>query len=290
MSIVTSAPCRPFGVLRDEYVLLDDGLRLHLRDREGPPGAPAVVLLHGFTGHARTWDTLADALAGRRRVVALDARGHGESGWAPDGDYSVGRQVADVVAVLGALRLERVALLGLSMGGRTAMNLAAASPALVERLVIVDIGPEVSAAGAARIGARQAQPDVFADPEEAYAAARAGNAVAPEEALRHRARNNLLLRPDGRWTWRYDAALRGEGGSRLPRPDPAEQWALLPRITAPTLLVRGERSDVLAAEDAARMAREIPDCTLVEVAGAGHSVPLDRPEAFADAVVPFLTA
>lgn len=277
-------------MVRDEYVLLDDGLRIHLRSWPGPPFAPTVVLLHGYTGHARTWDTLAERLVDRRRVVAIDARGHGESGWAPDGDYSVARQVADVVDVLAALRLPRATVLGLSMGGRTALDLAATHPDLVDRLVVVDIGPEVAASGAARIGARAAQPDVFDDPDEAYAALRAGNAIAPEAALRARARQNLMLRPDGRWTWRYDAALRGPGGTGLPRPDPAEQWALLPRITAPTLLVRGELSDVLAADDAARMVREIPHCTFVEVAGSGHSVPLDKPDEFAAAVLPFLTA
>lgn len=277
-------------MVRDEYVLLDDGLRIHLRVRPGLPFAPSIVLLHGYTGHARTWDSLAERLADRWRVIAVDARGHGESGWAPDGDYSVARQVADVVDVLGALGLRRATVLGLSMGGRTAYNLAATRPEVVDRLVVVDIGPEVATSGAARIGARAAQPDVFDAPEEAYAALRAGNAIAPEAELRHRARNNLLLRPDGRWTWRYDAALRGPGGSGLPRPDPAEQWALLPRITAPTLLVRGELSDVLAADDAARMVGEIPDCTFVEVPGSGHSVPLDQPEGFAAAVLPFLTA
>ncbi len=277
-------------MVTDDY-LLAGGLRLHHRDWTGPsPEAPTVVLLHGFTGHARTWDTLAQALSARYRVLALDARGHGESSWDPDGAYGVDEQVGDVVAVLGALGLSSVSALGLSMGGRTVTNLAAVRADLVDRLVIVDIGPVVAAAGAARIGASVSAPDVFDTPEDAFVAARAANPVPPEDALRHRIRNNLLLRPDGRWTWRWDPALRGSGRSNLPRPDPAAQWELLGSITAPTLVVRGAQSDVLAAEDAARMVRDIADCTLVEVADAGHTVPLDQPERFLDTVRPFLFA
>lgn len=276
-------------MVNDEYLLLD-GLRFHVREWQGPsPDAPVIVLLHGFTGHARTWDRPAAALANHYRVLCPDARGHGESAWDPSGEYGVERQVADVVGLLGALGLARVTVLGLSMGGRTALNLAAGRPEMVERLVVVDIGPQVAPAGAARIGASVGAPDRFATPEDALAQARAGNAVAPEEVLRHRVRHNLLLLGDGDWTWRYDPALRRGGGSALPRPDVAQQWALLPRITASTLLVRGELSDVLSPEDARRMTREIPHCEMVEVPGAGHSVPLDRPDGFLDAIGPFLS-
>ena len=275
--------------VRDEY-LLHDGLRLHVRDWAGPSSsAPVIVLLHGYTGHARTWDGLAPALAGRYRVLAADARGHGESDWTGDADaYSVPAQVADVVALLTGFGVERAAVLGLSMGGRTALNLAARHPGRVERLVVVDIGPEVAAAGAARIGANVSAVDVFASPEEAVARAREQNTVAPDDVVRHRVLHNLLRLPDGRWTLRYDPVLRA-GGARLPRPDVSEQWALLSDITAPTLLVRGELSDVLDRDDAARMVSAIPDCTLAEVAGAGHTVPMDQPERFLDAIRWFLS-
>ncbi len=274
--------------MTDEYALLR-GLRLHYRDWAGPsPEAPALVVLHGFTGHARSWDRLATVMSARYRVLALDARGHGESAWAAStADYATAEQVADVIALADALRIERFALLGLSMGGRTAMNLAATHPQRVERLVVVDIGPQVAAAGAARISSGVAVSDTFASPEEAFAAARAANATPPEDELWHRTRNNLLLQADGTWTWRYDVALR-RGGSQLPRPDVAGQWAMLASITAPTLLVRGELSDVLDVADADRMVATIPTCAMVTVPGAGHSVPLDQPVGFVDAVTPFL--
>jgi pimeloyl-ACP methyl ester carboxylesterase len=275
--------------VRDEY-LLHDGLRLHVRDWSGPSGSPpAIVLLHGYTGHARTWDALAESLASRYRVLAPDARGHGESGWAGNAAaYGVASQVADVVALLAGLGVERASVLGLSMGGRTALNLAARHPDLVERLVVVDIGPEVAPAGAARIGASVGAKDVFDSPDEAFSRAREQNPIPPDDVLRHRVRNNLLLLPDGRWTWRYDPVLRA-GGAQLPRPDVAQQWASLASIAAPTLLVRGELSDVLDPEHAQRMVADIADCTLVEVEGAGHPVPLDQPDRFLGAIRSFLS-
>jgi pimeloyl-ACP methyl ester carboxylesterase len=153
--------------------------------------------------------------------------------------------------------------------------------------VIVDIGPETIPAGSARIQAGTQAQDVFDDPEEAFRQARAANPRPPEAEQRHRILNNLMQRPDGKWTWRYDVALRSPDRPRR-RPEPAEGWALMPRITCPTLLIRGAESDILSRETAERMAREIPNCRLVEVPDAGHSVPLDSPMRFQEAVKGFL--
>jgi esterase len=260
------------------------GLPFHYRDW-GNEGAQPLLLLHGYTGHARSWDTFAGAMRERFRVLALDQRGHGETGWATD--YAPERMVEDVDAFARALELRRFALLGLSMGGRNAYAYAALHPEEVERLVIVDIGPEIVAAGSDRIRAGVLAPDTFDDPEEAVRAARAANPRAPDAELRHRVTNNLMRRDNGRWTWRYDPALRAPDRP-LPRPDPEAAWALLARIACPTLLVRGAHSDILSEETAARMVATIPDCRLVEVADAGHSVPLDNPPGFRAAVEPFL--
>jgi pimeloyl-ACP methyl ester carboxylesterase len=271
--------------VQDRTVKLN-GLNFHYRDW-GNEGAQALVLLHGFTGHARTWDTFARAMCDRYRVLAFDQRGHGETDWADD--YSPERGVEDIDAFVRELGLRRFALLGLSMGGRNAFAYAGTHPGpeTVERLVIVDIGPEVAAAGGQRIMAGVQARDVFDDPEQAVQQARAANPRAPEDELRHRFLNNLKQTEDGRWTWRYDKALRAPGRPR-PRQDPEEGWALLRRITAPTLLVRGELSDVLAPEVAERMVREIPNCRLVTVPNAGHSIPLDNPQGFIAAVQTFL--
>jgi pimeloyl-ACP methyl ester carboxylesterase len=268
---------------RDCTVTLN-GLKFHYRDW-GNEGAQALVLLHGFTGHARTWDTLARAMRDRYRVLALDQRGHGETEWASD--YAPGRMVEDVDAFVKALGLKRFALLGLSMGGRNAFTYAALHPEELERLVIVDIGPETMAAGSQRIQTGVQSADVFADPEDAVKSSRAANPRPPDSELRHRVLNNLMQTGDGKWTWRYDKALRDPARPR-PRQDPAEAWALMPRITCPTLLLRGEHSDILSRETAERMVREIPNCRLLEVPDAGHSIPLDNPTRFIEAVKTFL--
>ena len=270
--------------VQDALVQLN-GLRFHYREW-GDPAAQPLVLLHGATGHARSWDTFAAAIQDRYRVLALDQRGHGESAWAPA--YGPERLVEDTDAFVRALGLRRFALLGLSMGGRNAFTYAALHPEEVERLVIVDIGPEVSSSGAARIQAGIQGTDVFDHAEDAVRSARVANPRAPEAALRHRILNNLIRLEDGRWTWRYDKALRS--GPPRQRPDAAAGWALLERISCPTLLVRGAESDLLDREIAERMVQTIPTCRLVEVPESGHSVPLDNPAGFLAAVEDFLRA
>src|SRR5262249_3391108 len=152
-------------------------------------------------------------------------------------------------------------------------------PETLERLVIVDIGPEIVTAGSDRIRAGTMAPDVFDDPEDAVTAARAANPRPPEDALRYRVLNNLKQLPNGRWTFLWDKSLR-DPNRPMQRPDPDASWALLPKIACPTLLVRGAESDILSRETADRMVRTIPNCRLVEVEGSGHSVPLDRPNGF----------
>ena len=111
------------------------------------------MLLHGYTGHARSWDHFAAGMTDRYRVLALDQRGHGESGWAAADQYGIDDMVQDLRAFVTALGLQRFTLLGLSMGGMVAMHYAGARPAELAALVIVDIGPELVATGAARIQA-----------------------------------------------------------------------------------------------------------------------------------------
>jgi pimeloyl-ACP methyl ester carboxylesterase len=268
---------------RDEYALLN-GLRFHFREW-GDQSARPLVVLHGFTGHAASWDSFAAAMAGRYRVLCLDQRGHGESDWTED--YSTEAMVSDVAAFVGALGLVKYDLLGLSMGGSNAIHFAGSNPAGLERLVIVDIGPEIVRSGLGRINSGVQATDTFDTPEDAIAAGRRANARADEHELRHRVRNNLLLTADGKWTYRYDRRLRDSSQSR-PRPSTDENWAAWQRIDVPTLLIRGSESDILASEIAAKMVETNPNCRFVEVAGSGHSIPLEAPRGFLEAVRTFL--
>jgi esterase len=153
-------------------------------------------------------------------------------------------------------------------------------------LVIVDIGPEIVAAGSARIQAGVRTADVFASKDEAFAAARAANGLPPEAHHRRRVEQNLMRTEDGRWTWRYDRALRAPTTVR-PR-DPEAAWRSCANIAAPTLIIRGALSDVLSPEVAQRMLEVIPDARLTLVENSGHSVPLDAPEGFEAAARAFL--
>jgi pimeloyl-ACP methyl ester carboxylesterase len=268
---------------QSQYVLLH-ALRFHYLDWGNETARP-LVLLHGYTSHAHSWDTFARAMQQRFHVLALDQRGHGETGWTSD--YSAQAMIEDVRAFAHALRLDTFALLGLSMGGRNAYGFAAAHPGKVERLVIVDIGPEVVAGGSARIRAGSMAKDVFDSPEEAFRAQRAANARPPEAEQRRRVLYNLMRTEDGRWTWRYDKALRSPDRP-LPWPAADVAWVWLTKIPCPTLLVRGAESDVLSVETAERMERVLPNGKLVTVPAAGHPVPLDNPPGFLEAVQTFL--
>jgi pimeloyl-ACP methyl ester carboxylesterase len=264
------------------------GLRFHYV-AWGPESAPPVLLLHGITGHARTWDALARDLAADFRVIALDQRGHGDSDRAPDGDYRVATMAADVEAFVETLGLERFALVGLSMGGRVGIAYAGGRHApRIERFCIVDIGPEIHAPGMERIRQMMSgSPERIESEEQAVEFVRRANPRMAEAGLRDRVRHGIRPLAGGGFEWKYDKALRDmmrQGGRR----ETIDLWEPLRRIAAPALLVRGADSDVLSAEIAKRMIDALPDGRLVEIPGAGHTVPADQPEAFARAVRGFL--
>jgi len=265
------------------------GFRLHYVEW-GDPTAPPLVLLHGITGHARTWDTLSVALGEQWRVLAVDQRGHGDSEPAPDGDYTVGAMADDLGAFADALGLSTFSLVGLSMGGRVAMGFAGANPSRVERLVIVDIAPDIHPPGMARIRQMIAgAPEAIESEEWAVETAMAANPRADVGELRHRIKHALRREPDGTLTWKYARDLR-EMMRRGGRREPMDLWERLTHITCPTLLVRGAESDVLSPELAQRVIAALPDGRLVEVQDAGHTVPGDRPAEFVAVVRRFLGA
>ena len=256
-----------------------DGLRFHYTEW-GAPAAPAVIFLHGITGHARTWDDEARLLADRFHVFALDQRGHGDSDPALDGDYSDAALLGDLEAFVEAQHLTRVSLVALSLGGRVAMNYAGRHPDRVERLVVVDIGPDIAPAGRARVGGLMAHaPERFETLQEVVAYQRANNPRYAEAMLRHRAQHAVRPLPGGGFTWKYDRALRDAIRQDRLR-TPADLWPQWRAIRCPTLLVRGSDSDILTEEIAKRMLEARPDARLAVVPGAGHTVPGDQPPAF----------
>ncbi|MGH7392011.1 MAG: alpha/beta fold hydrolase [Candidatus Rokuibacteriota bacterium] len=258
------------------------GLTLNLLEW-GVSGRPGLCLLHGGAAHAHWFDLVAPALADRFHVVALDQRGHGESDWPRPPAYGTEDFAADLLGVLDAIGWERVGLAGHSMGGHNAMAFAAWHPARVRALVVIDSRPALPEDRLAMMHRRGERPlRRYATADEAVAAFRLlpRETVADPALLAHVARAGVARR-DGGWSFRFDPEANR-------RRRPVDNWTLVSRITAPTLIVRGERSPILPREMAERLRGAIPDARLVEIPGAYHHLVLDRPAEFTAAVARFL--
>ena len=245
----------------------------------GNGNGPPIVLLHGWAQNARSWDYTALSLCEKYTVISVDARGHGDSTWATDGDYSAGAHQRDLDALFGHLDIKTVILIGFSMGGRSAYMSASRRPDLVKALGIVDAGPINKRTGGQRIEQFVRLTDQLDSIEEFIDRIRAYNPRRSQRDIKDTLIHKVRQRPDGKWTWKYDPALRNP--DRRPPPLPAgKAWKHLEDIKCPTLLVRGKESDVLATETADEMVTRMRDCTMVEVDGAGHMVAGDNPRTF----------
>lgn len=223
----------------------NDGLQLHYVEW-GAPSAPAIVALHGLRSFAYTWEPVALPLADRFRIVALDQRGRGQSDWDPERRYYASAYVRDLETLVDQLGLDRILILGHSMGGANAFIYASEHPQRVAGLVIEDMGPGASAgsAGADRIRRELlATPDEFANWEEATAFWRKQRPNVSDAALQARVRHSMKQAENGHITWRHDA--HGIAHARLnATPEQlVDLWPHVEAVKAPTLLLRGERSD-----------------------------------------------
>jgi pimeloyl-ACP methyl ester carboxylesterase len=265
-------------------VLTLNGLRLHVLE-SGRAGAPALCFLHGGAAHAHWFDAVTPAFADRFHVVALDQRGHGESQWAEPPAYRTQDFTGDLLEVMNAMGWGRAVLAGHSMGGHNAMTFAAWHPERVAALVIIDSRPVIPAERLNVMHARGSrQPRLHATAEAAAATFRLlpRETTADPALLAHMAARAVVQR-NGGWGWRFDPQTHGERR-------PVDAWPLLPRITAPTLVVRGGLSPVLTDEMATRLQSAIPRATLVTIPNAYHHLTLDQPAAFNHALTDFLAA
>jgi pimeloyl-ACP methyl ester carboxylesterase len=264
------------------HELTRDGVRLSVRDFGG--AGPPVLLLHGLAGHGEEWAQTASWLTRGHRVVAPDARGHGRSERAP-ADVSRGAVVEDAALVVAELGLGPVVVVGQSLGGLTAISLAARRADLVRGLVVVDASPPNAGEGAEDAGraigaALRTWPVPFASPEDALAffGERFGAGLAADAWTR-----GLERRGDGWWP-RFDVDVM----ARMLREAEAEPgWQEWERIACPTLVVRAGNG-LVDAEVAARMVQRLPGATQVEVADAAHDVHLDRPDEWRAVLTGFL--
>ncbi|HEY8797933.1 MAG TPA: alpha/beta hydrolase [Candidatus Dormibacteraeota bacterium] len=272
--------------VQDKTILVK-GRRFHFRDW-GSDSSPALVLLHSLEGLAVEWDRLALALEARYHVLAFDQRGHGGSDWSEE--YSWGTLEPDLASFVQELRLERLSLLGISMGGFPAWLYAARHPEAVTRLILVESGLQDPEVPATPRPVHVHQPSAgYDDPELAVKEIQAEDPLAQVSELRRNVLANLK-EEQGKWTWRYDPSV----GPRLRTawvreeitPSRSEQWDLLSNVRCPTLLIYGALSS--SREVMERMGTCIAGSQLVEIAGAGHEVHVHNPTALISEVRRFL--
>lgn len=270
----------------DGWYWSDDGLRLHWRERAGPDGRPVLLCIPGLTRNCADFQDLGDRLARRWRVIAVDLRGRGDSAWAKDPlSYVAPVYLRDLARLIEAAGLARITVLGSSVGGQLALQLAASDPALVTGVILNDIGPDLAAAGLARLRANVGRGGNW--PTWVHAArdfAGRNAAIHPDWQLAQWlafAKRLCRLAPSGRIVFDHDPRIAEP--FRLPHADGgSDLWAALAGLAGkPVLVLRGERSDVLAPATLAAMQARLPGMSVVEVPGVGHPPMLDEPAALA---------
>ena len=273
-----------------------DGLTIHVLEWSSQ-GVP-LLLLHGFGNEAHVWDDFAPLVAPYYRVLAMDHRGHGDSDPDPEHRYGYDALVRDVEAVTAQLGIERLVLIGHSMGGRTAIRFAGAHPERMAGLVIVDAGPDLDWRGVLKIRDDAARaPDSFETLREYESQLVRALPMAGPEIISRLARHGTRQRADGRFESKLDPFFR-EGLKRTTSADAVSEetrsetddlWAALHRIPCPTLVVRGAASDVLSPDTADRMVDEaLAEGSLAVVPQSAHAVMIENPEGFNRAVADFV--
>lgn len=262
----------------------------HLHYREwGSSDLPPLLILHGLTGHAWEFDSLAMALANHFHVIVVNQRGHGGSDWAED--YSAEIMADDIAGMINALELKNPYIIGHSMGGVNSWVFASEHVDKIAGLVILDVNPKTVTFPPMVEG--------FITALNSYTDARYNN---PQEAVtdylneysgNHRAAltsfvlHNLIEKPDGSWIWRFDASgLRNwvKNASRSEN----EYWYALRNIKCPTLIIHAENSPFTTKADMNRMLSEMQDAQLVEISDSGHDLHIDQHDALVDALRNFL--
>ena len=265
--------------------LAGNSVSLHIRQRGN--SNEACILIHGFGEGAYIWDDLAPSIARSFRTLAVDLRGHGDSSWDPKGEYSVEGHVADLIEVIDALQIERLALVGHSLGGDIAIRIAAARPKSVIGLAIVDFGPDLNPEGADRVFTDFNDSlrtwDSFSE-YEAWLQLR--RPLVSPTIISNMSTGALQKYPHGGYRLKCDPAL---GTAKMRRTDSALLWSIIASLSLPVMILRGIGSAVLTGDVAQKMAQVLPTGHLRTINQAGHGVVADNPREFAAALLPFLS-
>lgn len=247
---------------------------------------PELVLVHGGAQNAHTWDTVALAL--RTPLVAVDLPGHGHSDGGPEGSVSIESNGRDLAVVVAELAPRAHGVVGMSLGGMSAIALAADTPELVRALALVDITPGVNAEKAAPVTNFVNGPASFDSFDDILARTIEHNPGRSESSLRRGILHNAVQRDDGSWVWRY-ARFRPADGAASGPPDFGRWWDAISGLSVPLLLVRGLAWSVVDDADVDELVRRHPAAEVVGVEGAGHSIQGDRPLELAEILARFFS-
>lgn len=270
------------GQAEDRFIIVNN-VKLHYLDW-GNEAMPPVLLLSGTRGCAHDWDYLASYLQVQYHCLALDQRGQGDSQWTDT--YKAQDFATDIALFIDALNLDKVSVLGLSLGGKNAIFYVASHPEKVAKLILVDIGPEVDPRGVKTLSRPKYE---FSSLAEFVDSLRQREPLAQEEVLYHYATFVTKKLPDGRLTWKHDPQMNEAVTKVLESGVEVDvMWQLLAQIKCSTLIVRGAESNILSHEVAQRMVAVMPQAKLVEIQGAGHAIIWSKPDQFYRVVERFL--
>ncbi|MEE8443452.1 MAG: alpha/beta hydrolase [Dehalococcoidia bacterium] len=249
----------------------------------GAEDATPLILLHHVSSNAHTWDQFASRMSQNYRVLALDMRGHGDSQWAGEGNYTTEHYASDVAALVEHLNLENVIVLGGSTGGRVALVYAAQEPQRVAALIMEDVGAVRPQSISQGFADRVAGGDAEFDTVEEWAKHLQGqNQRTPPEYFLQNALHGTKRLPNGKLGLKRDVAIQLDFV-------PLELWNYVEKVRAPFLLMIGTESTIVGQDQQERFRQIVPSIEMVTVQGAGHIIVHDKPEEFEGIVRSFLT-
>lgn len=272
---------------KDLHYQGSDGIQLYARDYNSAafPSEPAILCLHGLTRNSADFEDIASHLAQRYRVLVPEQRGRGSSAWDENTEnYQPATYVADTFCLLDELGIERVIVLGTSMGGLMAMMMSASRPQAIAGVILNDVGPEIDPAGLARIKGYVGKTAPVGNWEDAAATVKELNQTAfPDysaeewEKMAHQ-----LYREDQQGTpvLAYDPAISRPIAADNSAAVPPNLWPLFETLeNTPTLALRGALSDILSRQCFEKMQQKLPRMSAITVPGRGHAPALNEPAA-----------
>lgn len=275
-----------------------DNLKLHYLDW-GDDGKPVLLFLHGLTGQAYDWVYTANHLQDKYHCIALTNRGHGDSQWADVNRYTIQDFAIEVALFIDALNIERLSILGSSLGGMNGIFYAATHPERVTKLIVSDVPPEFNAEWMVKwrliLSGVKSEFGSFAEFFDMMRQTR--DPLAAEEKVRGFVAYATRELPGGRLAWKHDVEMekafykgfiRDSQAILLGRKPEIDWWYLLAQVRCPTLILRGTESSLLDHETIQKMVAAMSKAEMVEVEGSGHVLFWDKPDEFNQIVEEFL--